>query len=93
MEKNKQTLLRQLPGVDRIIEAGNAERRFEDIPKSVLVSAIRSVVDALRSTILNSPEPVTESRLSVESIVADVVGRYGAVGRCTPPSRFAPGTD
>ena len=75
MEKNKQTLLRQLPGVDRILEAGQADRHFEEIPKSVLVPAIRSIVDDLRSTILDSSASVEESRLAIETIVAAVVAK------------------
>ena len=72
MDKYKQTLLRQLPGVDRIIEAGNAERQFDGIPKSVLVPAIRAELDGLRATILRSDDAVDESRLSFAAIVAAV---------------------
>ena len=75
MEKDKQTLLRQIPGVDRILEAGNGGRHFEGIPKSVLIPVIRGVIDALRATILNSPEPFEVSRLAPESIVATVVAK------------------
>ena len=72
MEKNKQTLLRQLPGVDRILEAGNQGRHFEGIPKSVLIPVIREIIDALRARILSSREPIDDSRLAPDSIVTAV---------------------
>jgi len=73
MEKTKQSLLRQLPGVDRIMEAGSQGRHFEGIPKSVLVPAIRAAIDNLRSEVLNSREPIDDNRLASDSIVRAVV--------------------
>jgi L-seryl-tRNA(Ser) seleniumtransferase len=73
MEKERQTQLKKLPGVDRILEAGNAAGKFANIPKSILVPGIRAVIDGLRSKLLNTKEPVEASCLSLQSIVSKVV--------------------
>jgi len=42
--ENQQTLLRMIPGVDSILEVAKADTFFDNVPKSVLVRSIRSVV-------------------------------------------------
>lgn len=69
---NKQTLLRMLPGVDHILEIARAESFFDDIPKTVLVSSIRSVVEDLRTLILDDPLDITENSLSDTQILKNV---------------------
>jgi hypothetical protein len=60
--EKQQLLLRTLPGVDHIIEQINARGLFKNTPKSVVMQAIRRVIDALRREILSgSGETATES--------------------------------
>ena len=54
MEKKDtaQSLLRNLPGVDRILELIKNDSHFEDLPKMIVVRSIRAVIDDLRQSIL-----------------------------------------
>ena len=52
ISEDQQTLLRMLPGVDQLLEQTHKDRFFEDIPKTVVVSAIRQILDSLRKRIL-----------------------------------------
>lgn len=72
MDENKQALLKQLPGVDRILEFAADGQQFDHIPKSVLIPAIRGAVDLLRGQILESKTPPDSRCLSLESLVAVV---------------------
>lgn len=69
MDKTKQAQLKQIPGVDRILEHGNQGNQFEALPKSVLLPAIRQAIDALRTAVLNSPTPLDADRFSMEELV------------------------
>jgi len=73
MDKTKQAQLKQIPGVDRILEYGNQGNQFEDFPKSVLLPAIRQAVDALRTAVLNSPAPLDGSHFSMENLLAEAL--------------------
>ena len=69
MDKNKQAQLKQIPGVDRILEYGTQGKQFEDVPKSVLLPAIRQAIDALRTAALNAPTPLDAGRFSMAALV------------------------
>jgi L-seryl-tRNA(Ser) seleniumtransferase len=60
--ENKENLLRKLPGVDRILEISRENGRYNDVPKSVLVNAIRFVIEELRARIINN-----EASISIET--------------------------
>ena len=75
MDKRKQAQLKQLPGVDRILEYGARDRLFDDIPKTVLLPAIRGVIEALRGRILESEAPVDDGCFSKATLVAEVKQR------------------
>ena len=72
METRKQTLLRQLPGVDRILAHGTDGRHFDGIPKSVLIPAIRAIIDDLRARIMASEAPLTPDCFSTDALVDQV---------------------
>ncbi len=57
--KKIQDLLRQLPGIDHILEAAKADPWFEDIPKSVLIRSARSAVENTRKMILEGKDETT----------------------------------
>ena len=75
MDKDKQAQLKQLPGVDRILAYGADGQHFDDIPKSVLIPAIRAAIDTLRANILESKQPVDNSRFSTAALVEAVKQR------------------
>ena len=73
--ENQQTLLRMLPGVDSILEAAKADIAFDNVPKSVLVRSIRSVVEQLREVILDEQQEISEGTLSDSLVLAAVKQR------------------
>ena len=66
---NQQTLLRMLPGVDQLLEQANKDTFFKDIPKTVVVNAIRQVLDSRRNRILAADPGIAEPSLSVARII------------------------
>jgi L-seryl-tRNA(Ser) seleniumtransferase len=72
MDENRQAHLKQLPGVDRILEYGAQGGHFAHVPKSVLIPAIRAAIEALRTQIIESEHPPDSSRFSLSALVAEV---------------------
>ncbi len=68
-DKDKQTLLRQLPGIDRILEAAKSDARFDGVPKSVVAGAARTLVDGLRQAILKDAEGSSGIPISDEALI------------------------
>jgi len=66
--ENQQALLRMIPGVDSILEVAKTDTFFDNVPKSVLVRSIRSVVEQLRMVILDDQQVITEAELSNSSV-------------------------
>ena len=64
--------MRQLPGVDRILEYGTHHKQFENIPKSVLIPSIRGTIEKLRQLILASDHPLDEARFSPDTLAIEV---------------------
>jgi L-seryl-tRNA(Ser) seleniumtransferase len=67
--KNKEELLRKLPGVDRILERIQEDRDYASTPKSVLVEAIRFVIEKTRTHIL---ETGTSTDLDINLLLSGV---------------------
>ena len=61
-----------LPGVDHILEICMPRPFFKDVPKSVLVNAIRNVLETMRSKILSADPGVTDQSLSDEPVIEAV---------------------
>jgi L-seryl-tRNA(Ser) seleniumtransferase len=73
--EKQQTLLRTLPGVDYILELSKADPFYNDIPKSVLVRSIRSVVENLRTIIMDGEQDITKIKLPDSIILERVKNR------------------
>lgn len=71
INKKQQNYLKQLPGVDHLLEAAKANCLFNDIPKSVIIKSIRSVLAKLRKSILNN-QKISDSDLTDASILSDI---------------------
>jgi L-seryl-tRNA(Ser) seleniumtransferase len=69
---DQQALLRQLPGVDYLMELAAKEASFKSIPQTVVANSIRSVINAKRRAILNGDPAINESSLS-DSRMIDAV--------------------
>ena len=55
----KKALLKQIPGVDRLLETLKSEGRAANLPQSVVVNATRMVINELRENILSLKEPTS----------------------------------
>lgn len=64
-----------LPGVDSILEVAKADVFFDNVPKSVLVRSIRSVVEQLRKVILDDQQAIPEAQLSDVAVLAAIKKR------------------
>jgi L-seryl-tRNA(Ser) seleniumtransferase len=70
--ENQQALLRKIPGVDSILDVAKTDTFFDNVPKSVLVRSIRSVVEQLRTLILDDQQAITEAELSNSSVLDNI---------------------
>ena len=75
MNETKQSQLKKLPGVDRILEQGIRTGPFATIPKKVLIPAVRETIDSLRQEILAAEQPIDESMVSTEVLIQKVCDR------------------
>jgi len=77
ISQSQQNLLRKLPGVDHVLELCGTRSFFQDIPKSLLVNAIRKILETLRIGILGSGPDITEESLAdahiIETVTAAVI--------------------
>jgi L-seryl-tRNA(Ser) seleniumtransferase len=72
LDKKQQNLLKQLPGIDLILENAKKDHFSVNIPKSVLVRAARSVVEDLRTDILNGNKELTDENLDLSLMLEKV---------------------
>ncbi len=56
---NKQERLKTLPAMDQLLLATDADTRFDDCPRKVVLDALRTAVEALRKEILSDNTPDT----------------------------------
>jgi L-seryl-tRNA(Ser) seleniumtransferase len=75
LDNEQQTLLKMLPGVDHILELAKTKPFFQDIPKSVLTSAVRSAIEDLRTVILKGDKRLNKENLS-DSRTLKIIQKY-----------------
>ncbi|NVL89895.1 MAG: L-seryl-tRNA(Sec) selenium transferase [Desulfobacterales bacterium] len=76
VDSKQQSLLRKLPGVDRVLELWDRAQPVKDVPRTVLVRSIRTTLDRLRIKVLADNELLDETmfaenrllRLAVQSV-------------------------
>jgi L-seryl-tRNA(Ser) seleniumtransferase len=80
MEKksSRTDMLKSLPGIDRMLEQTKASPFFKDIPRTVQVASIRTVIDGLRSDILGKDKTVSKETLSEANILEMVQSQAAA---------------
>ena len=69
INSDQQTLLRQLPGVDYLMELAKKESSFESIPQTVVDGSIRNIIDARRQAILDGDPSINKSSLSDDRMI------------------------
>lgn len=70
-------MLRNLPGVDHILELTRHDSYFADIPRSVLTNSIRQVIGAYRKTILNDSDRFAKNAISDSTLLSQVKAETG----------------
>ncbi|MCF8067329.1 MAG: L-seryl-tRNA(Sec) selenium transferase [Desulfobacterales bacterium] len=70
-DKNNK-LLQKLPSVGSLLESANSDTFYNDVPKSVILNAIHTVIDELRSRILENDSTVTENNLSGSNLLKTI---------------------
>jgi L-seryl-tRNA(Ser) seleniumtransferase len=83
ISKNQKDKLRMLPGVDHVLGLCGALPFFKDIPKTVIVSSIRKILETLRIGILGADRDIAEESLSDAHITEAVMA---AVIKATAPN-------
>jgi L-seryl-tRNA(Ser) seleniumtransferase len=68
-------LLRKIPAVEVLIEAAEARWTAEEVPRRVIVAAVRAGVAAARGSLETGAASPTDAAALRESILADVDGR------------------
>lgn len=67
--------LRQLPGVDSLLERTKTEARLREVPRSVLTRSVRSLLADLRRRIMQDDNREVDELLSAEAVMAAVKDR------------------
>ena len=61
-----------LPGVDHILELAKTQAVLNDVPQTVLVDAIRKIIDSYRHRIISDDSRMSENALADDQILNDV---------------------
>jgi L-seryl-tRNA(Ser) seleniumtransferase len=72
-----QDLLRQLPGVDTLLSEALKHPECRDVPKSIVLRAIREVLETRRNDILNASDALQPGDLSEDALLRQALGRIG----------------
>jgi L-seryl-tRNA(Ser) seleniumtransferase len=71
---DRQDLLRHLPGVDQMLLRAQSQQDFQEIPRAILVEAIRETLDGVREGILSN-HSITDKKLLDEEWLMAVLGK------------------
>jgi L-seryl-tRNA(Ser) seleniumtransferase len=77
VSSRKQNLLRQLPGVDTLLSDLSQNPDCRDVPKSVILRAIREVLEKQRNDILNPSAELQPSEISTDALQRQTLERIG----------------
>ncbi len=66
--KDKHSLLKLVPGVDRMMELAKHDARFTDIPSGILKTSIRHILEKIRNSILTKGE----TRISDSAVLSEI---------------------
>ncbi len=80
MEVDKKQLLRNIPKVDRLLESDSISGLMHQYPRSMVLKAINSVLEAYRKKILDG-EIFDSDDLSIESVSGKVVDELAVISR------------
>ncbi len=79
LTEKQRTLLRELPGVDVLMNAAEKEADLDEAPRSVLTASIRAILEELRASILSGKDRVDVKDLSEASILEQTRNRVNDI--------------
>jgi L-seryl-tRNA(Ser) seleniumtransferase len=77
VSSRQQNLLRQLPAVDLLLSGLSSNPDCRDVPKSVILRAIREVLEKQRSEILNTSASLQPTDISLDALQQQTLERIG----------------
>ncbi len=72
ISENQQRLLKKLPGVDYIIEIIKKDSSYDHVPKTVILSSIRTAIEMLRQSVLDNKPEIKEDDFEDNAIFGKV---------------------
>lgn len=72
INENQQRLLKKLPGVDYILEILKKDISYENVPKTVVLSSTRNVLEELRQTVLENSPDIKDDDFADSAILSKV---------------------
>jgi len=78
MSASQNKLLRKIPAVEVLLEAAEAQWSTAEVPRGVIVAAVRAAVAATRELLQTAAAPATDAESFRASILADVGRRIKA---------------
>lgn len=79
--EQQQARLKQLPGVDKLLDRANNDPFLKQSPKSILLRAIRETLDEKREEILNQTVPSQPPALAIEDLIKRISQKTSALLR------------
>lgn len=73
IDEQQKTLLRQLPGVDKLFELLRGKSDFEEVPNSVILNSIRATLDETRFEILNDALPEKTQQIESQNLLPRII--------------------
>jgi len=83
MNNSVQSVLRQLPSVDALLQEPEIQEALLKYPRKLVVESIRFILDARRQSLLDSPEPVDAVELAAPKLVSDALSHLAAASDFT----------
>jgi L-seryl-tRNA(Ser) seleniumtransferase len=79
VSSQQQELLRRLPGVDTLLSEISKIPDGRKVPKSIVLRAIREVLEARRDRILKSPDAAEPCDISADALIQQALERIGTL--------------
>ena len=83
IDKQRITLLKKLPGVDKLLEIIRKESKWQETPNSVILNAIRKTLDNARSKILDQNSTDLDLNVDTDQLLVQI---YDHIKKANSPN-------
>ena len=83
MNSSVQSILRQLPSVDALLQEPEIQETLLHHPRKLVIESIRFILDARRKSLLDHPERMDTVEIRAPKLVSDVMNHLAAASDCT----------